>query len=100
MGTWAIDRSSTKSPEYFRNPRVPFLIGVRRKVRAPLLVALVKGASEAGGIVRDLLPGTRFELCDLEDESALLRVRQNWYRAQLSELLENTRASSMYRRYI
>jgi hypothetical protein len=87
-------------PQYLHSPRVPFDIGVRRKVRAPLLVAVATESARDIVRIRELLHGTRCELCDLEGESALLHTHRTWYRAHLDELLNNTHPVVRSRAYI
>lgn len=69
-----------------RSARTPFPIKTQRIIRSPLL------AVSSEGEVVTLTPGTKFEICDVEDDSALLHSDSTWYRCCLDDMLDATRA--------
>ncbi|HYO82310.1 MAG TPA: hypothetical protein VES20_12975 [Bryobacteraceae bacterium] len=73
-----------------RSERVPFPIAVQRCVRESLTVLHSRCGPDSLPRFRDLKAGECFELCDIENESALLCADDGWYRAHIDDIVDQT----------
>ena len=71
--------------KYFRTPLHPFPLVVRRRTLARLCVIRVTPDCEPA--VHTIEPGVKFMLRDIEDDSVLISIKNEWYRAQLDDLV-------------